>query len=1035
MATEPDPAGRARDEASGYDYASDAVERPELAAALRERVAGEVRFDDYSRELYATDASLYSVTPVGVVFPASTADVAAVLSYCDSEGVAVLPRGGGTSLAGQTVNEAVVLDFTMHMDAVREVDPDGRRAVAQPGVLLGDLNQRLADFDLKFAPDPAWGDKSALGGAVGNNSTGAHSLQYGKTDAYVQSAEVVLADGTVTEFGAVDVETARERAAGEDLEAGIYAKVLEILDEDAALLRERYPDLKRSVSGYNLDWLVEDYAGAERGVGEPDGEGDVLNLAKLLCGSEGTLAVVTEVEVSLEPMPATKAVALLCYDDVVAAMRDVAPILEHDPAAVELVDEVLLDLARDTPEFADVVEMLPEEASDVLLVEFYAEDDAAGERAVAALLADRVPAATTTADPGEHAVTTASATRAVAGLEAHDAEERARFWKLRKSGLPILLSRTTDAKHASFIEDVAIPPENLPEYVADFRAILDEHDTFASFYAHAGPGVLHVRPLVNAKTVDGVATMRSIADAVTDLVVEYGGSVSGEHGDGRARTEWNHKLFGDAVWQRFRELKSAFDPDWRLNPGQVCGDVEMTENLRSGPENALDAGFEPALAWENENGLEGMVELCHGCGGCRGPQETTGGAMCPTYRAAEEEVTSTRGRANLLRKAMSGDLPEDAHRSEEFREEVLDLCVGCKGCERDCPSGVDMAKLKAEVTHAHHEREGASLRERAFANVDGLSRLGSALAPVSNWLANAPGARTLLEKTIGIGTSRPLPTFQRETFRDWFEFRGGSTVSPAAATRSVVLFPDTYTNYTNPQAGKAAVRVLEAAGVHVVVPGDVTDSGRPAHSKGFLDEARETAADVVGALAPYVRSGREVVVVEPSDAVMLQSDYHDLLGADAGGGDGERVGGVDAATLSAVTGATYGVCEYLDAFSLDDRVDWTAPNAFVAYHGHCHQQATKKDHHAVGVLRRAGYRVDALDSGCCGMAGSFGYEREHEAMSDAIADILYDQVDASDADAVVAPGASCRTQLAAREDAADHPPTPIEALAGALPDG
>ena len=718
MATEPDAAGRARDEASEYDYASDGVERPELAAGLRERVAGEVRFDDYSRELYATDASLYSVTPVGVVFPASTEDVAAVLSYCDSEGVAVLPRGGGTSLAGQTVNEAVVLDFTMHMDSVRDVDSEGRRAVAQPGVLLGDLNERLAEFDLKFAPDPAWGDKSALGGAVGNNSTGAHSLRYGKTDAYVESCEVVLADGTVTEFGEVGVETARERAAGDDLEAGIYAKVLEILDEDADLLRERYPDLKRSVSGYNLDWLVEDYAGAERGVGEPDGEGDVLNLAKLVCGSEGTLAVVTEVAVALEPVPATKAVALLCYDDIVTAMRDVAPILEHDPAAVELVDEVLLEMARDTPEFADVVELLPEGASDVLLVEFYAEDDAAAERAVAELVADRVPAATTVGSPGEDAIAAGDERRAVAALEAHDAEERARFWKLRKSGLPILLSRTTDAKHASFIEDVAIPPEHLPEYVEDFQAILDEHDTFASFYAHAGPGVLHVRPLVDTKTVEGVATMRSIADAVTDLVVEYGGSVSGEHGDGRARTEWNHKLFGDAVWARFRELKAAFDPDWRLNPGQVCGDVDMTEHLRSGPGDAFDAGFEPTLAWENENGLQGMVELCHGCGGCRGPQETTGGAMCPTYRAAEEEVTSTRGRANLLREAMSGDLPEDAHLSGEFREEVLDLCVGCKGCKRDCPSGVDMAKLKAEVTHAHHEREGASLRELAFANVD-----------------------------------------------------------------------------------------------------------------------------------------------------------------------------------------------------------------------------------------------------------------------------------------------------------------------------
>jgi FAD/FMN-containing dehydrogenase/Fe-S oxidoreductase len=1032
MKPESESTGRARDETSGYDYASEHVERPDLAAALRERVDGEVRFDDYSRQLYATDASLYEVTPVGVVFPRDTADVAAVLSFCDEEGIAVLPRGGGTSLAGQTVNEAIVLDFTTHMDAIRDVDPDGRRAVAEPGVLLGDLNRRLAEHDLKFAPDPAWGDKSALGGAVGNNSTGSHSLKYGKTDAYVESCEVVLADGTVTEFGEVTVDEARDRARGDDLEAGIYAKVLEILDEDADLLRERYPELKRSVSGYNLDWLVEDYEGAERGVGEPDADGGVVNLAKVLCGSEGTLAVVTEVEVRLEPVPETKAVALLCYDDLVEAMRDVEPILEHDPAAVELVDEVLLDLARETPEFADVVDLLPEGTSDALLVEFYADDDATGERAVAELLADRVPEAATVGDPSADAVESAAAVRAVTGLEAHDQAERDRFWKLRKSGLPILLSRTSDEKHVSFIEDVAIPPANLPEYVQDFQAILEEHDTFASFYAHAGPGVLHVRPLVNTKTVEGVETMHAIADAVTDRVVAYGGSVSGEHGDGRARTEWNEKLFGEAVWERFQELKSAFDPDWRLNPGQVCGDVDMTEHLRSGPEYDFDAGFEPVLAWENENGFEGMVELCHGCGGCRGPQETTGGAMCPTYRAAEEEVTSTRGRANLLRQAMSGDLPADAHLSDEFREEVLDLCIGCKGCKRDCPSGVDMAKLKAEVTHAHHEREGASLRERAFANVDALARVGSALAPVSNWAAAFPGARTVLEKTVGIGTERPLPSFARTTFRDWFEARGGSRVPPDAAVRSVVLFPDTYTNYTNPDAGKAAVRVLEAANVNVVVPGDVTDTGRPAHSMGCLDRARETAASVVDALAAYVRAGRDVVVVEPSDAVMLQSDYHDLLGGGAAGVTDAGGADVDVDALDAVTSATFGVCEYLDAFGLDDRVDWRAPDDRFAYHGHCHQQATKKDHHAVGVLRRAGYDVDPLDSGCCGMAGSFGYEREHEAMSSAIASILYDQVDASDADRVVAPGASCRTQLATREDADGYPPTPIELLAAAL---
>ncbi|WP_435347715.1 FAD-binding and (Fe-S)-binding domain-containing protein [Haloarchaeobius sp. HRN-SO-5] len=1022
MASDADAAD-ARDEAATYDYRSDDVARPDLLDALAGRVDGDVRFDSYSRQLYATDASIYEQTPIGVVFPRSTADVSAVVSYCAAEEIPVLPRGGGTSLAGQTVNEAVVLDFSRYMDAVVETRPDDRRVRAQPGVRLGDLNARLAEHGLKFAPDPAWGDKSALGGAIGNNSTGAHSLQYGKTDAYVESCEVVLADGTVTEFGEVALDDLRARADPDgDLEARIYAEVARIVDEESDEVAERFPDLKRNVSGYNLDWLVEDARGATRGVGEPDAEGGTVNLAKLVCGSEGTLAVVTEAEVSLEPVPETKSLALLCYDDLVTAMADVPAILEHDPAAVELVDEVLLDLARETAEFADVAARLPDGTRATLLVEFYAADDAAGKRAVADLLADRVPAAL--GDDGDASPSESDEpARAFDALEAYEAAERETVWKLRKSGLPILLSRTSDAKHVSFIEDTAVPPESLPEFVEGFRAILAEYDTVASFYAHAGPGVLHVRPLVNTKTDEGVEALSGIADAVTDLVVDLGGSVSGEHGDGRARTQWNRKLYGDHLWSVFRDLKTAFDPDWLLNPGQVCGDVRLTEQLRSGPDYEFDAGFDPELRWENENGFQGMVELCHGCGGCRGDQHTTGGVMCPTYRASREEITSTRGRANMLRQAMSGDLPDDGF-DDEFVDEVLDLCIGCKGCAHDCPSEVDMAKLKAEVVHEHHQREGVPLRDRLFARVHDLSRVGSALAPVSNWVASFGPARRLGERLVGVDAERTLPTFHRTTFRDWFAARGGPAVPAADAERKALLYPDTHTDFNDPAAGKAAVRVLEAAGVHVQVPDAPGDTGRPAYSTGLLDLARETARENVATLAPRVRDGWDVVVVEPSDAVMFQSDYRDLL-------DGDSV--------ADLAGSAYGLCEYVDAFVLDERIDFDAPDDHLVYHGHCHQKATEKDHHAVGVLRRAGYAVDPLDSGCCGMAGSFGYEAEHGGMSAAIARILYDQVDDSPGDVVVAPGASCRTQLGDRDVLGDGgagaaPPTPVEMLARALPD-
>ncbi|MFW5965657.1 MAG: FAD-binding and (Fe-S)-binding domain-containing protein [Halodesulfurarchaeum sp.] len=960
----------AADPRARFDYQGGEPNDPELATALDRRTDGTVRFDEFSRGSYATDSSIYQVTPIGVVKPASTADVQAVLEYCHERQIPVLPRGAATSLAGQTTNEAVILDFKAEMNTVTAIEGASGTVRAQPGITLADL-EAAAPANLQYGPDPAWGEKSTLGGCIGNNSTGAHSLRYEKADGYLETAEVVLADGTVTELGWRSTEAIKRAADPEgDLEARLYAEITDMLAEDAELIEQTYPDLHRNVSGYNLDAVIE--SAREEGR---------VNLARLLAGSEGTLGVITEATVRLVPAPGASAVALLHYDGLDEALADVEAVLAHDPAAVEVMDEFFLELAGTVDRFDSLLEEFPEGTGATLLVELDGERPGEVEDALADLRADRVESG-----PARRA------------LEATDPEPQAAFWDLRKAGLAILLSGTGTVRPWPFVEDIAIPVEHLRAYVQDVREILTDHDTEATFYAHAGPGVLHVRPFLDLQTEDGVQSMAEIAESLIGLLEAYDGAVSGEHGDGRARTVWNRSRYGEEIWERFRSIKRAVDPNWILNPGPVGGTPDgppdPTAALRFGPGYELDLPVEPFLDWPNERGMTGQVELCHGCGGCTGYTETTGDVMCPTYRATGEEIQSTRGRANLLRQAMDGNLPTDPL-DIEFVEEVLDLCVSCQGCRRDCPSGVDMAKLKAELVHAYHRREGIPLRTRLFGHVDTLARLGSIVSPVGELLQRVPGADRAIEATLGIARERSLPTFSGESFVSWFDSRGGSFVSPKAADHRAVVFPDTYTNYSRQHVGKATVRVLEAAGVHVAVA-DRSDSGRPAYSKGLLDVARRAGESTVATLDPKVREGWAVVATEPSDAVMLQSDYRHLLSGPA---------------VDRVAQSTYGLTEFLDTFDLEGEIEFEPIEGTVTYHGHCHQKAQGTDGHAVRVLEAAGFTVEELDSGCCGMAGTFGYEAEHYSMSRAIGEAVVSLIDERAGDVVVAPGGSCRTQF------------------------
>lgn len=974
-----------------------------LADELRDQVDGDVRFDEYAQVLYATDGSIYQARPAGVVLPRNTDDVQAAVEITTEHGVPILPRGAGSSLAGQTVGRGcVVIDFTKYMDDIVDVDPTAKRATIQPGCVQDHLDDRLAKEGLKFAPDPASSNRSTIGGGIGNNSTGAHSVRYGITDAYTEELQVILADGSMihTREVVLDSEEYEEIVTGDDAEARIYRTVRDLVQTHESEIESRYPSLKRSVSGYNLHKVIyENNAGKE-----------VINLSKLFVGAEGTLGVIVEATVSLVTQPSETALALYCFEDLVDAMEAVPEALEFPVSAVELMDEEVFRLARESEGYAEYAEPIPDGTKAALMLEWDNELVADFESAIEETTAHFVDSGT-----------------AFEVLEAYSEDSQERMWKLRKAAIPLLMSLDGDPKPYPFIEDATVPPEELAEYVQKFEDVLDAHDTSAAYFAHAGSGTLHIRPILSLKQTDGIETMHSITDDVTDLVVEHHGAFSGEHGDGMARTEFNPEMYGEELWAAFKQLKTAFDPEWLMNPGNVVyrdgpadpgpnGDrgvgADMRENLRYGADYQ---SIEPqaALDFDDEGGFAHLVELCNGCGTCR---QTDSDVMCPTYRASKEEMQTTRGRANMLRAAISGELSDEEIYSDRFQTEVLDLCVGCKGCKSDCPTGVDMAKLKSEVKHQYHQEEGLSLRSRVFGNIDTLSEIASKTAPLSNIAQQIPGSRIVMEKLLGISRERELPTFRRESLGEWFESRGGASVSVDETDEKVLLFLDTYTNYNYPTPGKAAIEVLEAAGIHVQVASDLAPSGRAAFSMGLLDRARERAQHNVDMLESYVTEGWNVVFVEPSDAVMFQDEYLDLL---------------EGTSVQAVSGAAYGIMEYLDRMRVDERLTFDAPEETLAYHGHCNQKATNKDHHAVGVLRRSGYTVDPLDSSCCGMAGSFGYETEHYELSQAIGQTLFRQINQSAGDVVTAPGASCRSQLGDRSEES-RPPHPIEKMAQAI---
>jgi FAD/FMN-containing dehydrogenase/Fe-S oxidoreductase len=950
----------------------------ELEHLLRARIAGEARFDPYTRLMFSTDGSFHQMIPVGVVFPKQIDDLCAIVESAAEVGVPVLPRGAGTSLAGQTVGAALIVDCARHLAGIHRLEAEAREAEVEPGVVCSHLNRAARRHGLMFGPDPASADRATLGGMIGNNSTGAHSIRYGMSGDHVLGLDVVLSDGRPATLGPLDEAAARVKAQLPGVEGRIYQEALRLRDEYAGDIRDRWPRTWRRASGYSLHYLTGFAASAppawfEPGLAYPPLNppmGAGLNLAPVLAGSEGTLALFRRARVRLVPRPAATVLVVLSYNSAAEACDAIPELLTHKPAAVELLPGEMLRRTRNVPAYARRMTFASGEEEALLVVEFPGNSPAEALAAAAPLAAQG---------------------RLLASNEA-----QADLWSVRSGGLGLIMNVPGETHPIEFIEDVAVPVERLGEYVREVDRIVAAHNTSGLWYAHASAGCLHFRPMLNMKTAGGLATMRAIAEEVTTLTARMGGALSGEHGDGLSRSEFVEPIFGPRLKTAFGELKAAFDPNNHLNPGKIlpAPTSKLDRDLRYEANYKL-IPVETIFAFRREGSLAGAVEDCVGAAACR----QVDGVMCPSYQATREEKDSTRGRANALRGALSGQLPAGALTSPQIHA-VLDLCLECKGCRAECPTGVDMARVKAEYLHLYQAEHGVPLRSRVFAEIAAVGRMVRPVAGIVNAANRAAPLRGIVSKMLGLAPQRPLPHFVTNTFRSWWGKQGKTKTG-----EEVVMFVDTYTDSNQPEIGQAAVRVLEAAGCRVTVVKQQGCCGRPMISKGLLLRARESARRNVEALAPYAERGLPIVGLEPSCLFTLRDEYLEFFPNDP--------------RAKALAGAAMLIEEYLTrpdeaGKRVVDRLRFQSTDERWKMHGHCHAKSLIGTGPTLAMLRAAGLEVEEIPSGCCGMAGSFGYEAEHYGLSMQIGEMkLLPAVRAAETagERVTAHGTSCRAQI------------------------
>jgi len=975
MGTPPDDDPLPRDAGSDDTAADSAL--ASLARELSGGVSGEVLADRVSRGLYATDASLYEEEPVAVVVPASVEDVSHVHRVALERGVPVLPRGGGTSLAGQATGRAIVVDTSKHLRRVLEVDVPGRTARVEPGVVRDELNAALGGTGLHFAPETATTDRATIGGMVGNNSSGTRSIRYGKTIDHLLELDVLLITGEHLHLRPLSRREWDGVAARDDREGRLYRTVREVVERHRDEIERRYPKLLRRVGGYNLDAFP------------PEGP---WNLAHLVCGSEGTLATVLGARVGLVPVPEATALCAVHYDSLDAALRSVPRLLEFGPSAVELLDRTLLELTEHNVELRRLADFLEGAPEAILLVELPGESAGAVEESIRdlarALSRERIGTA--------HPLRT-------------DAAGQERVWKLRKAGLGILMSMRGDRKPLPFIEDAAVPVESLADYIADVRRICDEEGVPITMYAHASVGLLHVRPILDLRRREDVERMRRISERAFERVLALGGAWSGEHGDGRVRGPSVEPFFGPELYGAFRTIKRAFDPPGLLNPGKIVGAPPIDTALRIGPHYRPR---EPRVRfhYRDEGGYAAAVERCSGIGACR---KTLAGTMCPSYRVTRDERHTTRGRANALRLAMTGALGPEAMTGEGLYA-VMDLCLSCKACATECPSGVDLARLKSEFLAGWYDRHGAPPRARLFGEAASrVRRVPSLLLPLVSLAGRRRVVQRLVARRYGLAPGRELPRVAPRSFPRRFRSRR----PPRSGGAPVALFADTYLGWHEPRIGEAAVRVLEALG-HRVELADVGCCQRPRLSLGFLDDARREGSAVLERLDAFAGRGVPIVVCEPSCVSALTHDLPDLV--------------EDGSLAKRVAGSVVSIDRFLARAVEEGRLAGRTDTPFLL-HGHCHQKALDGTGATLCVLEAVSSRgAREVDSGCCGMAGSFGYEREHHELSLRIAEerLLPAVRSREPGTGVVANGFSCRHQI--RDAASVEAVHVVEAVASAL---